>query len=95
MFIVNLTYLVDLSEIDAVLADHVEWLKQCYEVGAFVASGPKKPRDGGVILARCTREKLENYLKSDPFWEKGFARYEIIEFEPGMMASGFEKVLMK
>ncbi|AUG54755.1 YciI family protein [Thalassospira marina] len=95
MFIVNLTYLVDLNEIDAVLADHVEWLKQCYGTGAFVASGPKKPREGGVILARCTREKLEDCLKLDPFWDKGFARYDIIEFEPAMMASGFEKLLAK
>lgn len=95
MFIVNLTYLADLREIDAELANHVEWLKHCYESGAFVASGRKKPRDGGIILARCMREKLEDYLNCDPFRRKGLARYEIIEFEPGMMASGFEKVLVK
>ena len=95
MFIVNLTYLVDLAKVDAVLADHVEWLKQCYGTGIFIASGPKKPRDGGVIVARGPREKLDDCLQAAPFWQKGYARYDIIEFEPAMMASGFEKLLAK
>tara|TARA_R110001583_G_scaffold96819_3_gene241287 strand:- start:7 stop:288 length:282 start_codon:yes stop_codon:yes gene_type:complete len=93
MFIVNLTYLVGLAKIDADLPAHVEWLKQCYGTGNFIASGPKKPREGGVILARCSRENLDLCLEADPFWQKGYARYDIIEFEPNMMANGLETLL--
>jgi len=46
MFMVALTSLVDLSEVDAVLPEHVAWLDQQYADGVFVASGRQVPRVG-------------------------------------------------
>jgi len=84
MFIVSLSYTAALEEIDARLAEHVEWLKAGYAAGAFLASGRKMPRDGGVILARGDRAALEARLADDPFALAGLAHYEITEFIPTM-----------
>ena len=61
MFVVSLNYKVPLTEIDRLQAAHIEWLKACYAEGIFVASGPKKPRTGGIIIAQCPRDVLDGF----------------------------------
>lgn len=90
MFIVALSYIAPLEEIDAQLAQHVLWLKQCYADGLFLASGRKEPRTGGIILARGQRQALQQRLAQDPFALAGLARYDITEFHPSMTAPGLE-----
>jgi uncharacterized protein YciI len=53
VYIVILTYIKPLDEIDAAIPAHVEWLKKGYAEGIFLASGRRIPRNGGVILAKC------------------------------------------
>jgi uncharacterized protein YciI len=84
MFVVSLNYKVPLTEIDRLQAAHIEWLKACYAEGVFVASGPKKPRTGGIIIAQCPRETL------DPFAKAGAAEYEVTEFLARMTAAGLD-----
>ncbi|PXX41759.1 MULTISPECIES: YciI family protein [Aquitalea] len=93
MFIVALSYIAPLEEIDARLAQHVLWLKQCYADGLFLASGRKEPRTGGIILARGDRHALQQRLAQDPFALAGLARYDITEFHPSMTAPGLEALL--
>jgi uncharacterized protein YciI len=91
MFIVTLTYLKPVEEIDALMHDHIEWLKKGYEQGLFIASGRRVPRVGGVILARSGDEQaLSDTLASDPFVIHGAARCDIVEFVPSMTAAGAE-----
>ncbi|QFI54616.1 YciI family protein [Aeromonas simiae] len=91
MFVVTLTYVRALAEIDALIPAHVEWLKAHYAAGHFLASGRRVPRTGGVILAHgLTREALEQVLASDPFRLAGVADYEVLEFVPSMSAAGLE-----
>lgn len=91
MFIVMLTYIAPIEEIDALLPPHREYLKRHYAAGTFLASGPKVPRDGGVILARAgSRAELDAVLAEDPFAEAGVARYEVTEFLPGMTCPELE-----
>lgn len=90
MFIVSLSYIAPLEEIDAQLDQHVQWLKQCYSDGLFLASGRKEPRTGGIILARGARQTLQQRLAQDPFALAGLARYDITEFHPSMTAAGLE-----
>ncbi|WP_434630656.1 YciI family protein [Chromobacterium sp. CV08] len=92
MFVVSLTYIAPLSDVDALLDAHVVWLKQAYADGVFLASGRKMPRDGGLILARGERAALEARLAEDPFARGGVARYDIIEFVPSMTAAGLESL---
>lgn len=85
MFIISLTYIKPLEEVDAQLEDHVEYLKEQYKLGNFLASGRKVPREGGIILARAvSREEIETIITLDPFYRHQIASYEITEFNPTM-----------
>ncbi|TIX44356.1 MAG: hypothetical protein E5V36_10195 [Mesorhizobium sp.] len=90
MFVVSLNYKVPLTEIDRLQQTHVEWLKACYAQGIFVASGPKRPRTGGIIIARGPREELDARLADDPFAKAGAADYEITEFTARMATAALE-----
>lgn len=91
MFIVTLHYIRPLEELDALMAQHVAWLKKHYDSGLFIASGRQVPRKGGVILARSgDRKALERILAQDPFTKSGCARTEVLEFTPSMTAPGAE-----
>ena len=48
MFIVSLTYIASLEEVDKHLAEHVKYLENQYELENFIASGRKVPRTGGI-----------------------------------------------
>lgn len=68
LYVIDLTYRADLSEIDRLLEAHRDFLKQHYAAGVFLASGPKVPRNGGIILARGdSREAIERVVEQDPF----------------------------
>ncbi|WP_263834000.1 YciI family protein [Sulfurospirillum oryzae] len=85
MFIIALTYHKSLEEVDAHLSAHVEFLKDNYEKGLFLASGRKNPRTGGVILAlAANRAEIEALIACDPFYIHDVATYEITEFTPSM-----------
>ena len=91
MFVVTLTYLKPVEEIDALMADHVAWLERHYADGLFVASGRRVPRTGGVILARSGDEAaLRAALAADPFAIHGAARFDVVEFTPTKTAPGAE-----
>jgi uncharacterized protein YciI len=93
MFIVSLTYKRPLEEVDSHLDAHVAYLQQEYANESFIASGRKVPRTGGIILSNIkTRDELEAILTKDPFYIAGIADYDIMEFIPGMVAEGFEKL---
>ncbi len=53
LYVVVLTYIKPLEEVDDAIPAHVEWLKKGYADGLFLASGRRLPRTGGVILAKC------------------------------------------
>ncbi|HBR96979.1 MAG TPA: GTP cyclohydrolase [Gammaproteobacteria bacterium] len=94
MFIVLLTYVAELSEVEKHLADHLAYLDRCYAQGVFIASGPKVPRTGGLILAVSpTRDALEVILADDPFIQQGIAQYEMTEFVPRKTAPLFEVLI--
>lgn len=91
MFIISLNYIKPLEEVDTLLEEHVEYLKEQYRLGSFLASGRKTPRTGGVILARAvSREEIETIITLDPFYRHGVAEYEITEFSPTMTVDALE-----
>ena len=88
LFVVDLHYVVPFEKIEPELDPHVEFLEENYASGCFIASGPKVPRTGGVIIATAkTREDLERILATDPFNAKKLAKYTVTEFRPSMKAS--------
>ena len=83
MFLVLITYKKPINEIEQHLAAHREFLELGYQKNYFIVSGPRNPRDGGIILSQLTdRKLLEDNLKDDPFIVYDLADYEIVEFVP-------------
>jgi len=81
MFIINLTYIVPLEELDQHMAEHVKYLQKYYQKNVFVASGRKVPRTGGIILALAgSSAEIEELIKEDPFYKHELAQFDITEF---------------
>ena len=96
MFVIELTYKVDLSEIDARMPAHVNFLKKYYASGNFLISGRKIPRDGGIILAVArSRTQIETIIQEDPFIQHGLADFRIIEFRASQRANDIQKRIEK
>jgi uncharacterized protein YciI len=90
MFILSLTYKVDLAEVDRHLEAHIAWLKAGYEEGLFLASGRKNPRTGGVILARGDRALIDAAIAADPFSLHAVADYAVTDFSATTTVPGLE-----
>jgi uncharacterized protein YciI len=83
MFIIDITYKKSLEFIDQYLVEHRAFLDGGYKDNYFIASGPKNPRIGGIIISQLKdRDQLEAILKQDPFIIHDVADYNIIEFNP-------------
>lgn len=81
LFVIDIHYTAPLSAIDALIPAHVAFLERHYASGTFIASGPKIPREGGVILARGgSKEEIETLVRDDPFATAGAAEYRTTEF---------------
>ena len=94
MFVIELTYKADLTDIDAHMTAHVAFLKRHYESGTFVVSGRKIPRTGGIILAAGkTLAEIEAIVREDPFHAHGLADFRIVEFNASQRATDFPKRL--
>lgn len=94
MFVIELLYKAELSEIDANMRAHMAFLKKYYAAGRFLVSGRKVPRDGGVILAvGGSRAEIEAIVKEDPFVSRGLADFRVIEFRESQKAASIDALL--
>jgi uncharacterized protein YciI len=94
MFVIELSYKVPLSEIDAAMPAHMTFLKKYYAAGRFVVSGRKVPREGGVILAvGGSKEEIEAIVAEDPFVSGGLADFRVIEFRESQKAPSLDALL--
>jgi uncharacterized protein YciI len=92
MFVIELTYKAPLAEIDAAMKPHMAFLRKHYKSGAFLVSGRKIPRDGGIILALGeSREAIEAIMREDPFCSRGLAEFRVIEFRASQRADDVPK----
>ena len=87
MFVLLLTYVKALDEVDALMRDHMAWLNEHYDAGRFLVSGRQIPRTGGVIVAHGDdREEMEAIAASDPFVIGGVATCAVIQFRASQRA---------
>lgn len=94
MFIVNLTYVKELSQVDSFIGEHNAFLDKFYAENKFICSGRKVPRSGGIILSNAKdRSELDEIIRQDPFFRNGIAKYEITEFLPTKFAPDFGRIL--
>jgi uncharacterized protein YciI len=94
VFVLLLTYVKPLAEVDALMREHVAWLNEQYDAGRFLVSGRRIPRTGGVILARGDdREAMEALAATDPFVRGEVATVEVIQFRASQRAAGLDPPL--
>ena len=94
MFVLLLTYIKPLAEVDALMRDHMAWLNEHYDAGRLLVSGRRIPRTGGVIVARGDdRGEIEALAASDPFVTGGVATCEVIQFLASQSAPGLNRLL--
>lgn len=94
MFVVELTYKVDLDQIDRAMRAHVAFLNKHYAAGTFLMSGRKIPRDGGIILAvGANREVIEAIMREDPFCARGLAEFRVIEFRASQRSPKLQELI--
>lgn len=94
MFVIVLTYVKPLPEVDALMRKHMAWLNEQYAAGRFLVSGRQVPRTGGVIVARGDdREEIEAIAAEDPFVRGGVATVEVIQFRASQSADGIAALL--
>lgn len=78
-----LTYTAPLLAIDAAMPAHRRFLDEHFAAGEFLATGPRDPRTGGVILARLRDDRrVSDVVAADPFSQLGLATYDVIVFRP-------------
>ena len=95
MFIVELTYKAPIAEIDKYLKAHRQFLDDCYQQGLFLASGPQKPRTGGILIAITTDlAHLKSVIAQDPFFAADLADYRFIEFTPIKHRDEIKKLIL-
>jgi uncharacterized protein YciI len=91
VFVLLLTYVKPLAEVDALMREHMAWLDEHYASGRFVVSGRRIPRTGGVIVARGDdRAEMEALAATDPFVRDGAATCEVIQFRASQRAPGLD-----
>lgn len=96
MFVVELIYKAELSEIDGAMRAHMAYVKKQYSAGRFVMSGRQVPRTGGIILALGeSRAEVEALVKEDPFVSRGLADFRVIEFNVSQRADSIDALLGK
>lgn len=94
MFVILLSYVQPLNEVDKLIPAHREFLQAHYASGKFQLSGRLEPRTGGIIIATAdSRAEVEMIIEQDPFYQARVAQYQVLEFLPGMAGAGLERFL--
>jgi len=94
MFVVDLKYIVSLEKIDAMMGDHMKFLRKYYKTNTFIASGRKVPRTGGIILVLAkSLEEAEVIINEDPFVINKLAQYSITEFRTSQIHPDLKKLV--
>ena len=93
MLIVDLVYKADLETVNKHVQAHREYLDSYYKEKVFLVSGPKIPKNGGVIVANVKPDVMEEIIKNDPFYIHGVADFKITCFDPVKRLDLLEEVL--
>lgn len=85
--IVVIRYRVPIEVIEANTEDHRAYLRTLAAAGTLLVSGPMVPRTGGVLVLRVADGEgaaaaLDRVRDGDPFWQRGLANYELLQWAP-------------
>ena len=79
MYLIQVTYIKPISEVDKFLAEHRSFLDKYYSSGNLICSGPRNPRTGGIVLCNAKDvDEVWQIFHEDPFYINKIADYEVI-----------------
>lgn len=82
-YIVEITFKVPFEKVEPVVPAHRAYLRVNYDKGILLCSGPKIPRDGGLLVARGESiDVINELIANDPYNLNGVADYRVVEFVP-------------
>lgn len=94
MFIAISTYKKPIETVDLYRPSHVQFIQKQIENKRVIMTGRQNPPLGGVIVFNVkTKEQVESILQEDPYIKADLAKYQIIEFNPGLCDEAFEPFL--
>ncbi|HCT29935.1 MAG TPA: GTP cyclohydrolase, partial [Bacteroidales bacterium] len=74
MYIIKVTYIKPIEEIDKHLAVHRAFLDKFYASGNLICSGPQNPRTGGMIVCSFPNvDEVWDFIHQDPFYINSIA----------------------
>lgn len=94
-YLVLIRYRRSLEEVIAATDEHRGYLRELRERGILLASGPFDPRTGGALLLRIPGDDpaaIEAVRDGDPFWQRGIANYELLQWNPVIGAEGLARL---
>ena len=68
LYLVTLTYIRPIEEVNAHLDTHRDWLVAHTRGGQLLIAGPLEDRTGGFLLARCASRGRRNSSSSAGSW---------------------------
>ena len=96
MVLITSKYIKPFEVIDALLAEHRQFLDDCYKKSQLICSGAQIPRVGGVLIANGgSVDEAREIMENDPFSINGAAEYQFIEFTPTKYDERFSCFLRK
>lgn len=88
MYVLNISYTQPNSQVQPHLSAHSAWVKEQLERGVFLAAGPKKDGQGGIIFAKSIpAAELQQLIAGDAYVQAAVARYQIAEFDCRLTAA--------
>jgi uncharacterized protein YciI len=91
-----LRYRRPLDEVVAAVDEHRAYLKTLKDKGILVASGPALPRNGGMLILRVPDDdiipSLDRIRDDDPYYQRGLAQYELIQWAPTIGKDELDKM---
>lgn len=74
--------------------EHLQWIQQGLDDGAFFMAGSLEHAQGGVVLAANTgHAEIQKRVELDPFVIHGVVSAEIFAVAPSRMAHGMASIL--
>jgi uncharacterized protein YciI len=71
------------AEVEALLPAHKEFIQRGISAGNVLCAGPKASGNGGFVIVKAeNRPALEDYITTDPYFQKGILHFDITEFTP-------------
>lgn len=94
LFVMIVTYIKPMDEVNAHLEGHRAFLAKGYEDGVLMMSGGQNPRVGGVIVGKFDDKSAAlEFVGLDPFYINDVASYDVVEFVPSKYIKELESYI--